>query len=402
MTETLTRPAASPAPDDRTPERPRRLAVAGALAAGLAAVVGLLLLAFPVLTAWTAEPRAGASAAEAVRTVGRLWLLAHGGTLTVPGGRVALAPLGLTLLPLLLLARAGRSVARSWPGLRSSGTGRGVAAVTAAVAVPYAALSALVAVLSRTSEVGAGLPSAVLGGLVVGLLGAGTGALRAHRADAAPRPSTPTRRRAVATASACAVLAGAGALLVAGSLAVHGSRAADLAGASGPGPVGGAGLLLVGVGLAPNAVVWAGSWLAGPGFAVGVGTAVGPFGHELGAVPAVPLLAALPASGVPTWVGVLALLVPLAAGAGAGRVLARSRAAVRRRALALDVVTTATACGLVWAGLARAASGALGDARLAELGPSPWRTGLAVAAEVAVGAAAALVVLRRGGRAEGR
>lgn len=401
MTETLARPAASQDPTGRTPDRPRPLIVS----AGVAAALGLLLMAFPVLTAWTAEPRSGASTGAALRTVGQLWLLAHGGSLTVPGGRVALVPLGLTLLPLLLLARAGRSVAgarRHATGGAVPGTsGRAAAVVAVAVAVAYAALTGLVTVLARTSEVVPGAWSAVLGALVVALLGAGGGALRAHRPDAADerRPRTQARRRMAAAASACALLAAGGALLVAGSLAVHGSRAADLAAATEPGPVGGAGLLLLGLGLAPNAVVWATSWLAGPGFAVGVGTAVGPFGHELGAVPAVPLLAALPTSGVPAWVGALALLLPVAAGAAAGRVLARTGPPVRRRGRALDVLVTGAACGLVWAVLAHLAGGAVGDARLAELGPSPWRTGLAIAAEVALGAAAALLVLRRGGRA---
>ncbi len=198
------------------------------------------------------------------------------------------------------------------------------------------------------------------------------------------------------------LLAG-GALLVGGSLLGHFGRATELGAATAPGAVGGAGLLVLGLSYVPNAVVWGASWLAGPGFAVGTGTAVGPFAHELGAVPALPLLAALPAGGVPGWVGALSLCVPLSAGALAGRVLHRRSDAPSRTRAVLDVLATAGWSGAVTAVLAVLAGGSAGGARLDELGPSATRLGLAVAAEVAVGALAAVVLLRRrSGRAEPR
>ena len=53
-------------------------------------------------------------------------------------------------------------------------------------------------------------------------------------------------------------------------------------------------VLLICILYAPTAVVWGTSYLAGPGFAVGTGTSVAITGVHLGAVPALPLLAALP------------------------------------------------------------------------------------------------------------
>ncbi len=82
----------------------------------------------------------------------------------------------------------------------------------------------------------------------------------------------------------------------------------------------GGGILLAALCLlyVPTAAVWGLAYVVGPGFAVGAGTSVSVGGTDLGAVPAFPLLAALPAGAGPG-VGT----------AGAGRPAARGRA--RRR-----------------------------------------------------------------------
>ena len=66
------------------------------------------------------------------------------------------------------------------------------------------------------------------------------------------------------------------------------------------------------------------AFVAGPGFAVGAGTAVSPAGTQLGVIPGVPVLGALPESSTP-WLLLLALL-PVALGALAGWIT-RSRLA---------------------------------------------------------------------------
>lgn len=393
MTETLQRPAA-PAPQEPTAlDRPL---VVGARAALAAAVLGVLLVALPVVAAWAADPRTGASLADCARTAAQVWSTAHGTASALPDGRFDLAPLGLTLLPLALLARGGRTAS-----LRRRATSvRAALRAAGTVAVPYAALCAGVAAVSATPVLRPSVTSAALTGLATGLVGAGAGALQPDRLWRAAwtRLGDRSRRTLPAAVVAVSSLLAGGAVLAGGSLLVHAGRATDLATATAPGAVGGAALLLLGLSFVPNAVVWAAGWLAGPGFAIGAGTAVGPFSHELGAVPGLPLLAALPAGGVPSWVGVLALGVPLGAGALAGRVLARrSHGSTRARAL-LDVLATGAWAGGAVAVLAALAGGSAGGARLAELGPSPLRVGLAVAVEVAVGALAGVVLLRRHSR----
>jgi hypothetical protein len=389
MTETLNRPAPPLPRPPRRPaaEEPARSPLAlGASAALWAALAGLLLVVLPVLLFWATDSRSGTGWVEVVRTAGRFWLVAHGASLDVPGGRYALTPLGLLLVPLWLVARFAGAAAREVPAPRRVG---------AAVAGAYGLLTMLVAIACTGSEVHVSPVQSLVGGLVVGGTGAAVGLLRPghllwHGLG------TRTRRLLSSGGAAVALLLAAGALLVGGSLAMHGSRAVDLAGASDPGALGGFALLLTGIALVPNAVVWGVAWLTGPGFAAGVGTSVGPFGHELGPVPALPLLAALPEGGVPEWVAVLVLAVPLLAGAVAGRLVAadlRDDAASWSRT-ALEAAAVGPVCGVALGVLAWTSGGAVGGARLVELGPSPLAVAAATTATVAVGAVAGALVRR--------
>ncbi len=401
MTSTIDRPS-RPARSSRRPsaDEPTRSAWAlGAAAALWAAAAGLLLVLLPVLLVWATDSRSGTGAAETVRSAGRIWLYAHGATLDLPDGRLALTPLGLLLVPLALVARLTCSAAHA-SGPTTPGQALRLALWTG---VPYAVLTTVVALLVSGPDVHVSPGLALLGGLVTGTAGALAGALQPARLWRAAWFVLSRRARRLATAAggALAALLGAGALLVGGSLVAHFGRATELAGASEPGAAGGAGLLLTGLALVPNAVVWGASWIAGPGFAVGVGTAVGPYSHELGPVPALPLLAALPGSGIPEWVAVLLLGVPLLAGALAGLVVVRDLtddltgdlpSAART---ALEAAAVGPVLGLVLALLAWLSGGSAGGERLAQLGPSPWRVGLAVAAAVAVGSAVAALVRRQ-------
>jgi hypothetical protein len=376
--------------------------IVGLTAALRAAGLGLLAVVLPVLLVWAADSRSGVDAAEALRSGGRIWLLAHGASLELSDGRVALTPLGLLLLPVWLVAGAATSAARA----SVPATVRAGVLLALWTAVPYGVIAALVAAVSTSPTAHVALVQALLAGLLVGTAGGLLGALRPSRLWRAAWHLLPARGRRLLRGAlgATVVLVGAGAMLVAGSLAIHGARAAELAAASDPGAAGGAGLLLTGLALTPNAVVWGLSWWSGAGFAVGVGTVVSPFAHALGPVPAFPLLAALPGAGLPQWVGGAALAVPMLAGALAGRLvladLEVQRDEERLEPLgpgrtALEAAAVGPVCGALVAGLAWLSGGAVGGARLAEVGPSPWRVGLAVAVAVSVGALAAALLRRR-------
>lgn len=395
MTDTLRRP--TPGRPARRPEEAtspaRSIVEVGLLAALWAGCAGLVAIAVPVLLVWVADARSGSGAAAALRTAGQAWLVAHGTGLEIPGGTLGLTPLGLLVVPILLLLRAAGHSAREAhvTTLRTAGL------LAAAIAVPYGVLAAIVSAMAGTTDVHPIAWQALLGGLVVGGLGGLAGALRAARLGPTVLPALPARavRLVVATGGALTLVLGAGAVITAGSLLLHLGRARDLAEATAPGKVGGIALLALGLALVPNAAVWGASWLAGPGFAVGVGTAVGPFGTTLGPVPSLPLLAALPGP-VPSWVGVIALLVPLSAGALGGLLVVRRLRAPGYVVACREAALVGPCAGVVAALIGWLSAGPAGGSRLTDLGPSPWQLGLALTVEMAAGAAGcAAVVVRR-------
>lgn len=361
--------------------------VPGLVAAAWAVGAGLVAFAVPVLLAWASDGRSGAGAAEATRTAGQLWLLAHGTALALSGGTVGLTPLGLVALPLLLLHRAGRHGART-VGVRYFKEG---GQLLVGMALPYALAAAVVSALAATKAVRPDAPRALLGALLVAALGAGSGIVR--EAGLLPADQLPDRvcGLARATTASVGVLLAGGALVVGVSLAVHGGRATALAGTTHPGLVGGLGLLVLGLSLVPNATVWGLSFVTGPGFAVGVGTSVGPLSTTLGPVPAFPLLAALPSGDVPVWVGALLLLIPLGAGVVGGLLAARPLSGSVGRA-ALEASAVGPCAGVVTTLVCLLSGGPLGAGRLAAVGPSAWRVGLAVLVEVGAPAAAAAAI----------
>ena len=96
-----------------------------------------------------------------------------------------------------------------------------------------------------------------------------------------------------------------------------------------PGSAGGIALLLVQLALVPNAFVWAGSYALGAGFSLGTGSVVAPAGTELGILPGLPLLGALPGHGPGGAAQLWWLAAGVLAGAVAAWIVVRSRPAAR-------------------------------------------------------------------------
>ena len=383
MTTLLSRPT-EPRPPDAAGQRRHVAALTGALtAAGL----GLLSTTVLVLVGWAAAADSGASGAEAVRASAYVWLVAHHTSLVLPTGTMAFTPLGLLLLPGALLWAAGGRAARA-ARVRDAGS---ALRLTGVMAVAYALVATVVAVVTATAAVRpvawtAALASFVLAG---GAGGAGVARAAGVRTELAERLPVRVRDAAVAASVAVAVVVAAGALLAAGSLAWNLDRAVEVSRSLGTGVVGGLLLALLGAAAAANAAVFGAAYLVGPGFAVGAGTSVAVGGVSLGAVPAFPLLAALPPDGPGPVVGWAVLAIPLVGGAAAAQVLQRRRPPGGWRERALEVTATAAAAGVLAGTLGALAGGPVAAGRLAAVGPSPWHVALAFAAEVGVGAALA-------------
>ena len=365
-----------------------------------AAVRAVLTLLVPVvvlsLVTWIAAVRSTSSLAAVVRVGTDVWLLGHGADVAVVGGRVGLAPLGVTLLALLSARRAVRMwVHDQEEAERAVPFGPALAVFAGA----YGVLTAFVALVTRSGVSAPSLPGALVGGLLLGVLGAVAGTWRHRPALPAALPA-PVAAALRPAAGALAALVGLGSLAVAAAL-VHGrADVALLHEALDPGVLGGALLTAAQLLLLPTLAVWGLAWIAGPGFAVGVGTSVAPGGTTLATLPTVPVLGALPAEGPTSGWALAALALPVLVGAGAsvlesrrgpGRGAGPAEGLLRRCATAL---LTGVLTGLPVAVLALAAGGPAGAGRMSDLGPDAGLLGLVVAGEVAAGGLVAVLLSR--------
>lgn len=364
-----------------------RLLVAGLLAALRASVIGLVLcLVAGLPLAWTAPD--GPSVAGVVGLGGDLWLAAHLVPLSFPHGPVSLLPLGLALLPVVLLLRAGRRLAGD---VEVAGLRQAVLAV-AALAVPYACAGVLVAVSTLAGTAHASLTWAPVATLLLALAAGGVGVLRGAGLGVRVAGSLPlwSRPTLVASAGAAAVLVAGSALLVTAMLAVHVIRVREITASLHADGLAGVLLFLVGAVYVPNAVVFALGYAVGPGFSLGAGTVVAPWGYEGGPVPAFPVLAAVP-TGAPPAFAWFVLAVPVLAGVVAGMLLVRHTLPRSLPRAALAGFLAGPVTGAFVTLLALLAGGSLGGGRLLDLGPPAPLTGLLAAGEVGLVAAAAAV-----------
>lgn len=390
MTELLTRPPAASTPVTGSSDQ-QSIWWRGALAALWSVALGVAALIVLVLIVWATDPRSGASAAQAIRGALQLWLAAHKVPLHVGASTLAVAPLGLTLGVAFLVARAAAVLARG----RDVDTTAGIVTVGLAVGVPYAVLAAFVAAAANGAPVRPSPVAAMTAGLLVGFLAATWGAARGTGRLTALVRRLPAGggESLIAGAMAVGVLFVAGILLVLAALAVHAQTAADLTHVLGGGAVPGIALLVADALLLPNAAAAAVGYLAGPGFAVGAGTSVSLAGAHVGAVPSLPLLAALPHGAAPTGVRICAVLLILAAGGVAGWWVSREVRDGSLRPAVTRALGAAAAAGVIAAVLVAVAGGPGGPGRMSAVGASPWQVGLVLFGEVGfVGGLVAVLV----------
>lgn len=370
---------------------PRAMLIAGGIAAIAAAGAGLAVLVVLCLFAWITAPHVGIGGGlgNVLRDAGLLWLVAHHVEVNVHHvGRIGLLPLGLVLLPGALLERAGRWLTHEGHVTRL----RHVSYAALAIACPYALFSAAVALGSSTSAVQPSLVQAVGWGFLLALVAAGFGAahgLAPWRKLAGLLPPRP-RSVVLGMAAALGVMTALGAVLNAVSLGLHLHVYQAAVDSLSPGPFGSAVLLLAEIAYLPNSVIWAISYTLGPGFAFGMGTAVSPSGSALGALPAFPMLAALPAGSgpaFPTWLGFFVLATPYLAGMLAGVVAIRIAPTPFLESAPLWGLLTGSLTGAVLGVLARVSGGPLGAGRLSSVGPNGAEAGLVAVLEVGVTAA---------------
>ena len=166
------------------------------------------------------------------------------------------------------------------------------------------------------------------------------------------------------------VMLAAGAAVLVTGLVRHLDRVEALFDALGPGVAGGIALLMVQLAFVPNAFVWSGSYALGAGFSLGTGSVVAPAGTELGILPGIPMLGALPASRSRAgWRSCGGWRPASSPGPSPPGSWCGPGPAARFDETSLVGGLAGVLAGALFTGLAWAASGDLGILRLADLGP---------------------------------
>lgn len=384
------------------------VAAAGGLAIALAPLTLLWVLALGGGADWSALWPASAAVWQFGHLVPLVihlpgaYLAAAGIDVAAADFTLSLAPLGFAVFTALFAARSGGRAARAGEPLTGAVAGSLVfAAVTATVAftggTPLATVTLWQALLLPALVFAMPCALGAATGAWVG--GAGPAGRLRERIESAPGgwgvvPGLLVRGGAIAVAG----VIGVGALVLAVAVFLRGGQVVALFEAGNVDAVGATVVALAQLAYLPTLVVWGAAFAAGPGFAVGTGSAVSPSGTQLGVIPGIPVLGAVPDSTSP-WLLLLALL-PVAVGALMGwmlrsRLVAEHPAAEPYGPRLVLVAGTSALTGAVMALLAACARGAIGPGRLAETGPEPGPFALAVMLEVAVGAAILLLAPRR-------
>jgi hypothetical protein len=351
------RPRAIRAPANAAPLGWSVLACIGGLAT--AAASWLMCAGIGVL-GWSAAD--SATLRDAVGLGTRLWLLANGVGVDIGTVLITLVPWGLTAVIAFLIARVAGASARRVSADRAS---RGPALIGVITVAAYLVPVFLVAVrLGEPWAVPARWP-AVIAAFVLAAIWGSSRKFPGRRAVSAGKWFA--MGRAVIAAQLAMLVAGAAVLII--GLGMHLNRVAALYEALQPGVTGAVALLVLQLAFVPNALVWSASYALGSGFSLGTGSVVAPAGTQLGIVPAIPLLGALPTAGPGDMTQVWWLAAGAIAGAIACWVVLAHRPAIRFDQASLRGGSAGMLAGAVFAGLAWATSGDLGMLRLTDIGP---------------------------------
>lgn len=369
--------------------------ITGVLAAVQAAVLTLALMVLPAMTAYvvtSADPsNVGTSWWSSVQVASGVWLLGHGAPLVASGATVSLIPLGLSILLIFAsYASARRTAQAAWSAF--------VAGVGAYVVVGL--IVALVAGLHSPGQ----LLLTALGTAAISALGLGCGILKdpeapklrdlmAERLGRFP-PVLALSMRGGLLASAWLMLASVVLFVV--WIFIGRTPSLDVINALSMSWVDGIVLALAQTFFVANFVVWAMTWLAGPGFSVGTGSVFAPTEVVTGPLPAMPILGALPGEQMVNSVSAFAPLLVVICGLLAAIYTRRRTGPLTWPWVGGAVATIAVTAGLIVAVLTSLSSGAIGPGRMSEVGAQVFPVAGAVMAEVAIGAVIVLVGFHAG------
>ncbi len=384
MTSLLPRSATATTPSYGGPDGQgvghRRPLVLLATLGGVAAAASTLLVCMAVgVVGWfLTDAGAHGTSSDGLNVGALVWLVAHGSGIRIDGVLVTAVPLGLSLLAAWttwrIAYRVGDSVSGHGPDADRIADGERDWTVPVALtmfATGYVAVAVATLVLAGTAETAPSTPGVVLWSFFLCLLvggpalaiGSGRAAIWAAFVPPLVRAGVLTGRRILVAYLAVSLAWFLGAFLLDFGAAVN--VVSELrANASGT-----ALFALLSTGVLPNAVVFSGSYLLGPGFAVGAQTLVSPTAVVLGPLPLFPLLAALPDDGTPAVWTAYAMALPLLVAAVATALAQRRLPTLRWDEGALRGCVGGVLAGIGFGVLAALAGGSVGPGRMRVVEP---------------------------------
>jgi hypothetical protein len=372
--------SAGPVSARSTDPRHRSPLVPVALLGGAAAAAAVLLvcLALGVVGWFLSDAGAHGTPRDGLRVGALGWLMAHGSGVRVDGVAVTIVPLGISALCAWAAWRIGHRVGDAISGHgpdadRIADGERDWTVPTAALAFTagYLVVAVLTGVLASTATTAPSLARVVLWSILLcaafGWTGIATGsgrlAIWAAEVPAWLRAGLAGGLRILATFLVASTV------LFLAALAVDLGTAANVMSRLHTGAGDASVYTALTATVVPNAVVYAGSYLLGPGFVVGTGTLVAPSLVSLGPVPMFPLLAALPDNGpTPVWASYLIGVPPLVAALAAAWAQGR-RPTVRWEEGAVRGCVGGVLAGVLLGVVAAVSGGAGGPGRMREIGP---------------------------------
>lgn len=329
----------------------------------------LLPLAFISLIAWATAGSATGNTSDPIRAAIWLWLGAHHIPFFLNGsatGYLSYLPIGAMLLPFFALRSGfGRAISKL------HGDFHNIATVRSIFASQYAVIATLLALASKSPTVSSQWYLAPLFTFLIAYLAALTAGSRFHISHAVSYASR-----------VLAILFGFSFIFLAIAIFLNISTFKNISIVLQPGFFGAFLLFALNLFYLPNLAVSVLAYFTGTGFAVGAGTLVTPLTHRLGEIPALPILAVLPASSSKWALIAIAFVIAIGALLASWALASSSRSLFQ--ALVLIVISISIISYL--------ASGSLMTQAMSAVGVSIWKLALSITIEIGLGIAALVFI----------
>jgi len=329
------------------------------------AAIFLLPLAFITLIAWATAGSATGTTSDPIRAAMWIWLGAHHVhfdlALSPSGvaGYLSYLPIGGLLLPIVALRAGFKRVISKLDGDYSNLTG-----IRLFFSLFYAILAAMLALFSSSAGV---VPLWWMAAIFAFLIALGSSFI----ADRSIDLGMPV----ILALRIIALLLGTGFLIFAIAFFSNFGQATLITEVLAPGIFGSLLLLILNLLYLPNAALAALSYVSGAGFAVGAGTHLSPITQDIGEIPAIPLLAALPVNSNKWFLLFSIVIIAL------GALLGYWTVSLQERALWQSFFIVVVMLAI----FAYLASGSLITQAMGAVGLSIWQFILAVGSQLLIG-----------------